>query len=68
MSGTGSGKVIKRYFICCVYILMSSLLTLYMYSYPHPCSGPNDYVFVNFADHGATNFVSFPDGEVFQLY
>lgn len=27
-------------------------------------SGPNDYVFVNFADHGAPGFVAFPNGEV----
>lgn len=24
-------------------------------------SGPNDHVFINFVDHGATGMVSFPD-------
>lgn len=28
---------------------------------PFPCSGPNDYVFVYFADHGAPGIVAFPD-------
>lgn len=27
-------------------------------------SGPDDYVFVNFADHGAPNLIAFPDGEL----
>ncbi len=31
------------------------------------CSGPNDYVFVNFVDHGAPGFVAFPSGTVCQF-
>ena len=27
-------------------------------------SGPNDHIFVNFADHGAPGLVAFPDGEL----
>ena len=33
----------------------------------NPHSGPNDYVFVYFADHGAPGFVAFPDDEVMFL-
>lgn len=28
-------------------------------------SGPNDYVFVNFVDHGAPGLVAFPNGELY---
>ena len=28
------------------------------------CSGPNDHVFVNFADHGAPGLIAFPVGVV----
>ena len=28
------------------------------------CSGPDDYVFVNFVDHGAPGIVAFPSSEV----
>ncbi|GAB6022687.1 hypothetical protein CHUAL_006781 [Chamberlinius hualienensis] len=28
-------------------------------------SGPNDHVFINFADHGATGLVAFPDEELY---
>ena len=31
------------------------------------CSGPNDYVFVNFVDHGAPGIVAFPDDQVTEL-
>lgn len=34
------------------------------HSFAHLCSGSNDYVFVNFVDHGAPGFVAFPAGEV----
>ena len=31
------------------------------------CSGPNDYVFVNFVDHGAPGLVFFPNDLVIEL-
>lgn len=31
------------------------------------CSGPDDYVFVNFVDHGAPGLVVFPNGQVTEL-
>ena len=62
VSGVGSGKVLRRWGSQFIIVNVKCLKL----SFPC-CSGPNDYVFVNFVDHGAPGIVAFPDDQVAEL-
>lgn len=59
MSGVGSGKVLSRWENQNIIVNVSCLKLLFPC-----CSGPNDYVFVNFVDHGAPGIIAFPYDQV----